>query len=49
MGEESKVQVNKSKTTTYRHTGFKAVSTGRQGDTGEQDNTNHHSHGQPTM
>ena len=24
----------------HRHTGFKAVSTGRQGDTGEQDNTN---------
>ena len=24
-----------------RHTGFKAVSTGRQGGTGEQDNTNH--------
>ena len=25
----------------HRHTGFKAVSTGWQGDTGEQDNTNH--------
>ena len=47
MGEESKVRVNKT-VPPHRHTGFKAVSTGWQGHTGEQANTNHQSHGQPT-